>query len=233
VDVLLVRIGFVVLATIGGAGVLAYVALWLLTPSIDRPARIGPNSSRSVRSLLLLGLVAVVAIALVAGAAHGPGLALVLLAAIAIAALANRRRLLVLGLVLLLAVVAAGTVAAVGSALSSRSYAVSNADDLQTDYDLAAGTMRLDLTGLQLSGERTVSARVGSGDLIVRIPSTLAVRVHARAGVGGVHILGRDSTGIAPQQDRDGGPSPDPSTGTRLVLDLAVGAGTVTVQAAS
>ncbi|HEY6377831.1 MAG TPA: PspC domain-containing protein [Candidatus Dormibacteraeota bacterium] len=46
VDPLLVRIGFVVLSFLGGVGVVAYVAAWLLVPSADNAEAVGLTAAR-------------------------------------------------------------------------------------------------------------------------------------------------------------------------------------------
>jgi len=48
-DVTLVRIATVVLALLSGVGVVVYVAAWLLTPSIDRPAPLAADSELAAR----------------------------------------------------------------------------------------------------------------------------------------------------------------------------------------
>src|SRR4051794_35537181 len=57
-DAALVRVAFVVLALFGGSGILLYAILWLLLPSEDGPAAIGPEAS-TTRKLLLIGLIVV------------------------------------------------------------------------------------------------------------------------------------------------------------------------------
>jgi phage shock protein PspC (stress-responsive transcriptional regulator) len=56
VDPILFRIGAVVLALVGGAGVLAYLAALLLIPSDDSPAAVGDAPSRN-RWLVIVGVV--------------------------------------------------------------------------------------------------------------------------------------------------------------------------------
>src|SRR5215203_4965622 len=68
IDPIIFRIGFVVLTLAGGAGILAYVAAWLLVPADPVPG--APPESRS-RLLTYLGA-AILAVA--ALAALGPGL---------------------------------------------------------------------------------------------------------------------------------------------------------------
>ncbi|MEO6880982.1 MAG: PspC domain-containing protein [Mycobacteriaceae bacterium] len=56
VDAQRVRIAFVVLAGVGGAGVLAYGALWLLTPSAEDTGVLAPGERSRALGLALLGV---------------------------------------------------------------------------------------------------------------------------------------------------------------------------------
>ncbi|MEA2363853.1 MAG: hypothetical protein QOD71_2998 [Thermoleophilaceae bacterium] len=56
VDPILFRIGVIVLAFVGGAGVLLYLAALLLVPSEDQPAAIAPGTQRK-RGLVILAVV--------------------------------------------------------------------------------------------------------------------------------------------------------------------------------
>jgi phage shock protein PspC (stress-responsive transcriptional regulator) len=64
IDPTLVRVIFVVLAFFGGAGLLLYVALWLLLPEDGAPQAIIPLDERSL-TVALAGLVIVAAIAMI------------------------------------------------------------------------------------------------------------------------------------------------------------------------
>src|SRR4051812_29153450 len=60
VDAAIVRVAFVVLALFGGSGVALYAILWLLLPSDDAPAPIGPDASRTRKALLVILVVAAI-----------------------------------------------------------------------------------------------------------------------------------------------------------------------------
>jgi hypothetical protein len=92
-----------------------------------------------------------------------------------------------------------------------------------TSYQLGAGNFRLDLRQLQLpAGTTRVQARVGVGELVVELPTGVAVEVDARSGLGNVRALGQEESGLGSRVEvRDGGDD------RRLVLDLRVGIGQV------
>lgn len=65
VDPVLVRIGFVVLAFAGGAGVVAYVGLWLFTPEVDGGAApVGSTADRGPAFWIAIGLFVLAALAI-------------------------------------------------------------------------------------------------------------------------------------------------------------------------
>ena len=97
------------------------------------------------------------------------------------------------------------------------------------DYRLAVGTMTVDLTALQVpDGTTTVRARVGLGELVVKAPAGVAVRVDGRSGVGQVHGLDREENGLGNRLDIR---SDDFDTATRrLLLELRAGIGEIRVE---
>jgi hypothetical protein len=97
------------------------------------------------------------------------------------------------------------------------------------DYRLAVGTMTVDLSGLQVpDGTTTVRARVGLGELVVKAPAGVAVRVDGRSGVGQVQGLDREENGLGNRLDVR---SDDFDTATRrLLLELRVGVGEIRVE---
>jgi phage shock protein PspC (stress-responsive transcriptional regulator) len=146
-----------------------------------------------------------------------------------------RRVVVTIGLVVasllaaaLIAVAAVLAVFDVHRSIGDRTYAVTSAQDLRSEYRLGIGSMKLDLAALQLpEGEtRVVDARVDIGDLEVIVPSGVALQVHGTAEVGEVDVLGNTEDGRNVENDLR-------ETGTRvLVLDAHVGAGAVRVERA-
>jgi phage shock protein PspC (stress-responsive transcriptional regulator) len=136
---------------------------------------------------------------------------------------------LAVGALIALALVAAAIFAAVvhvhvGRGIGDRSYTVAGLQDLQDDYRLGIGDLRVDLSDVRLpAGETHVNARVDIGKLDVIVPPDVALRVHGDAQFGEVHLLGRNA---------DGHNADDSITekGARvLVLDAHVGAGALYV----
>jgi hypothetical protein len=97
------------------------------------------------------------------------------------------------------------------------------------DYRLAVGTLTVDLGGLQVpDGTTTVRARVGLGELVVKAPAGVAVRVDGRSGVGQVRGLDREENGLGNRLDVR---SDDFDTATRrLLLELRAGVGEIRVE---
>jgi Cell wall-active antibiotics response 4TMS YvqF len=97
------------------------------------------------------------------------------------------------------------------------------------DYRLAVGTMTVDLSGLQVpDGTTTVRARIGLGELVVKAPAGVAVRVDGRSGIGQVHGLDREENGLGNRLDVR---SDDFDTAIRrLLLELRAGVGEIRVE---
>jgi phage shock protein PspC (stress-responsive transcriptional regulator) len=241
-DVTLVRIVTVVLALLSGVGLAAYIAAWLLTPSVDGPAPLEPGSPlaasitqrgggmRRAGRVLLIVLLALLLVGLVHSWWWGVPFGLVVVASVLVLAFGTRvGRWVVAGLALLVAL-AIAAVAAFGPSFGSRSLHVTSADDLRSSYDYGTGALRLDLTGItSVAGEHRTSVHLGRGAVTVTLPPGVPVLVHARAGVGSVRIDGHQVGGIDAEQTVPIGAGSATAT-DRLVLDISVGAGTVTVR---
>jgi predicted membrane protein len=74
-------------------------------------------------------------------------------------------------------------------------------------------------------GTTAVEARVGVGELVVRVPGGVSVEVQARSGLGEVQVLGEQEGGFGSRIDTI---ADAPGDGT-LRLDLRVGLGQVRV----
>lgn len=149
-----------------------------------------------------------------------------------VGAFAGRARgLIAVGLALVLALLSANALQAVDVPLAAgvgerneRPQSVAAVDD---PYRLLAGEIRLDLTGVEVSGEPlTVRATVGAGQITVTVPRDVTVEVTARAAVGSLDLLGREVSGTAVRlEHRDRGVE-----GAGVVrLDLRVAAGEIIV----
>ena len=246
----LYRVGFVVLALLGGAGILIYLAAALVIPEEGKADSIAAEALRDRREkpwqVIGLGLVAVAVACLLSRATLWPrgdaAWILVLLAGAVILWTQRRaggaRPRVLRGLaiaavvVVVLALAAAAAVATafhvdVGNGIGTRTYVPAAAADVHRDYKLGIGRLRLDLSGVRLPrGETDVDARVGIGELVVTVPENAAVRVKGDAQIGAVDVFDRHADG------HDAGLTVG-ATGRRvLVLHVRAGLGQVTVKRA-
>lgn len=233
IDVTLVRVVAVVLALFNGVGIALYIAVWLLTPSTDAAAPLRPGGKMSDLArrvppivLVLLGI-AVVASVMHSMWSGAPALA-VLAVIVAVAVTTRRGRVVTLA-VLLMLVASLTAFGVFGDRMGSRDLRVASASELRTHYDYGAGRLRLDLSGMQVSGAHRTEIRLGRGDAVITLPRDGSVTVHARTGIGTVTIDGHRVRGIGAEQTRD----VDGATADgRLVVDVLVGAGDVEVNRA-
>ena len=100
---------------------------------------------------------------------------------------------------------------------------------LDQPYNLGMGTLTLDLENLDLPpGEHRIKARVGMGELDVRLPPETAADIHWRVGLGQSETLGESQFGAGLNGQTT---SPNFATAERkLVLDVSVGTGTLEVR---
>jgi predicted membrane protein len=100
--------------------------------------------------------------------------------------------------------------------------------DLEREYNLAMGDLTIDLRDMEdLSGETSIAASVGMGQLTIRVPEGVPVLVEARAGAGELQILGENADGLSVDQSfRSSGF--DAARG-RLVIEAEVFMGRVEV----
>ena len=143
------------------------------------------------------------------------------------------RGLIWLGLPLVLALVVIGSsgVSLEGGA-GDRRYAPQRAAQIQDEYRVGVGNLRLDLTGVDFT-EQLVHTKLsaGVGNVEVLLPPDVDVSIDARAGLGEVNVLGRTENGTAATRSVvDHGSSGDGSID--LVLDLDVNIGQVEVDRA-
>jgi phage shock protein PspC (stress-responsive transcriptional regulator) len=241
IDANLVRIGFVVLTFVGGGGILAYLAATLLLPGEgDEPAMIRSlrlpwrsGAGRVVIGATLLVLAAASLLGVLTSihwdAAAGIGVLGIGVVLIAASFAGGARWLIVPGLLIaaVVGVFAAADVHLRGG-WGDRDVAVASVADLHDRYDLSAGSLRIDLRELEFAAgeERSVRARVGMGDLVIRVPQGVTVDADARSGAGQVELFGRQSDGV----DVTRSTAQDIGTGGgTLHLDADVGLGRVVV----
>ena len=96
---------------------------------------------------------------------------------------------------------------------------------LRSPYELGTGTGRLDLSRIDpVGGTVAVSARMGAGKLIVKVPADIEVRLTARAGVGEILLPdGSSSHGFGRTVEVDLLPSGGSHSVLALTLELGAG----------
>jgi phage shock protein PspC (stress-responsive transcriptional regulator) len=206
VDPVVVRIAFIVGAFFGGAGIIAYLAAWLLVPRDDGAGR-SADAAGIVRRLgIAIGVLALTGIALAGGfwgAASGGAttVAIVVIAAGGLLVLGGftggMRWLIVPALALAFgaAAVAAGDIDVRGGT-GERVYRPATANDLRPEYKLGAGHLLLDLRNTDLgSGEHRVHLKLGLGQAEVLVPPNVCVSSTAHISGGGTTIFDHDSGG--------------------------------------
>ena len=139
-------------------------------------------------------------------------------------------RLIVLGTVLavITLITAAAPFEGFQGGVGDRTVELTSVDEIRPDYNLAMGKLTIDLRHLEdLDAVTTLTASVGTGELIVRIPEGTAIAVDASVGAGQVAILGRviDGLGIDETYQSPG----YAEAGESLKLDLQAFTGRVEV----
>ncbi len=239
----LFRMGFVVLALLGGTGVLVYLAAVLVMPDEGKERSLAEQAlaERRERPWPLIGLaIAGVALLVLLSRATlwptaGAGWILILIVGLAVlwASRAERRRSVILRLLTAcVAVVSATAVAAVVAAFSwfdvslndgvgDRFYAPATAAAVASSYHLGVGNLKLDLSSISPASPVRVKAKVGVGELKIVVPRGLPVQVDAHAKLGDVHVFDQEDSGrnASLRAGAAGG----------LTIDARVGAGQVDV----
>lgn len=135
----------------------------------------------------------------------------------------------VLAVLVVAVLTAAATVATVfhvdlRNGVGERTYQPAGAADVQRQYELGVGELRLDLAGMRFPvGETRIDARVGIGELNIVVPDDVALRATATAQAGEVDVLGRSTDGRHADLSVE-------TPGLRvLVLDAKVGLGAVRI----
>jgi len=213
------RVGFVVLALIGGAGILIYLAALLVIPEEGEDDSIASRILRNHRNQpLALVALAIVAVAGLAAASHATlwphgDVAWVLLLVAGGVLLwtqrrkDGRRRRWVRGLLITLAVLVA-LVLAVGAVVASvsgvhvsrgvgdRNFQIASYSGLSRDYKLGVGSLRLDLSAVRLPpGDTPLDANVGIGNVQITVPRDATVVADASARLGEVDVFDRSDSG--------------------------------------
>ncbi len=243
------RLGFVVLALLGGAGFLIYLTAALVLPAQGKEDSIAARAIADRREhparLVGLGLVAAAVAVLLSSAdswpTAGAGWVVVLFAGLVVlwAGGKSRPRKVVFALGAFVATVVLVASAAVVLAFSwfdvslsdgtgDRVYRPTSRADLEQVYKLGIGALELDLTNLTADGPVRVRAELGMGELRILVPQAAAVQVDASATFGDLKVLGRHEEGHNPRIVTGLGTVPS----STITIDAEVGAGEITVERA-
>jgi phage shock protein PspC (stress-responsive transcriptional regulator)/predicted membrane protein len=213
------RVGFVVLALLGGAGILIYGAALLVMPNENEEDSVATQILRDHRqkpwSLVALAVIAVAGFSLLSHASlwpHGDAAWILLIVAGAVILIAQRREregrrrilrgvLIGLGAIVALVLIAGAVFMSVSHVhisrgVGDRSYHPTSYLDLHRNYKLGIGSLRLDLSDVRFPpGETRVSTDVGAGETIVTVPSDVSVHVDGTADIGKVQVFDRTNDG--------------------------------------
>jgi hypothetical protein len=154
-------------------------------------------------------------------------------AGMVVSAWRGRLRLLPLVAVVLVCLIVATELVNVpiGAGVASRTIVVDTPEELAQSHELFAGDLDIILTDAPFpaTAVTTVTAHVGAGNLRVVVPSSVTVSVDAYVRAGAIETPDRDTdvSGIDVDAPFE---LPGPPDSPRLVLDLSMGTGLVTVE---
>ena len=99
---------------------------------------------------------------------------------------------------------------------------------LRSEYQLGIGRLEVDLRAVPLANHTThVKTRLGIGEMVIDVPSSVRVVVTGHAGAGAVQLFGGDAGGGFPQNATRSAPGTQPG---ELDIDARVGAGDLQVR---
>jgi hypothetical protein len=113
--------------------------------------------------------------------------------------------LVVLGIILVVitGLTALAPVEGFQGGVGDRRVVVSRASDIASSYEVAMGTLTIDLTGVADQGNLgTLTARVGMGEMVIRVPDDMGVEVRADVAAGEVDLFGESVGGVGVEETR-------------------------------
>jgi hypothetical protein len=191
-----------------GVAVLTVGVLWLL--EVADVAVFGPGVIFSA-AMLVVGL------GLLLGSVIGRGRGLIGVG------------LLLLPVVLLLQVVQPFPLEAFGSggmAVGSTNESPTDQGAVRDSYQVGAGELRVDLSGVEFTEDHDVTVQVGMGEIVLLLPDDVDIEVVGRVGAGELDLLGQHDEGVGLSRtvvDEVSG------SAARLTIEVNVGFGTVDV----
>ena len=194
----------------------------------------GPVTAITLSALLILGGVTWLVIAagwasVDVGVVAAIALTIVGAGLVTSAWIGRARGLVVVGILLAFVVGVAGAIdVPIRGGIGDATYRPTTQAAVRDRYRMAIGRLELDFRETRFAGRRTeVTATVGLGRLVVRVPDDVRLVVRGHAGVGSVSLFGRERGDCCPT-DKHLVRAGQPGRGT-LVLDVRVGAGAVDV----
>jgi phage shock protein PspC (stress-responsive transcriptional regulator) len=238
VDPVVVRLALIVLLFVGGAGVVLYLAAWLIVPADDKGESSFRGRDVARRTGAVLGVLVLTLVAAGGGfwgfaTGGGVATAIVVIAAGALlvgAAFTRGARWLIVPAIAL--ALSAGAVAAadldVRGGVGERVYTPTAASDLRDEYRLGVGHLRLDLRDTDFgSGDYRVHLKLGVGQAEVLVPPDVCVSSAAHVSLGGTEVFGHDSGGADHDwQDPHAAPARTP----HLIVDGDIGIGQLRIE---
>jgi hypothetical protein len=108
--------------------------------------------------------------------------------------------------------------------VGDRTVELTAVSEIQPAYDLAMGSLTIDLRRLEaLDAQTVLNASVGMGELVVIVPQGIPLRVEAEAGAGQIDIMGKHVDGVSVEDSyRSPGFSAD-EPGLVLILEVFTG----------
>lgn len=113
---------------------------------------------------------------------------------------------------------------ALASSVDDLDVTVAHPDQLQNDYSLRTGDIRLDLSNLILDEPRTVTITNGVGTVEVIVADSSTTAVNARAGIGEISVFGNAQSGFRPRL------SSEPEGPALLTLNIEINSGEIVVE---
>lgn len=112
--------------------------------------------------------------------------------------------------------------------IGERNVRVTEMSQLDDRYDMALGKIEIDMSDLDLTESAAVEMSVGAGEIQVRVPENVALKVEASVAAGEIIVRDRTSQGLTPSLDYESeGFATAPVT---LTLRINVGAGKIEVR---
>jgi hypothetical protein len=134
--------------------------------------------------------------------------------------------LVALGVILAVATVVQAMGVPFGGGVGDRTF-TPTASSLESSYELAAGNLVVDLTGVAFAGSTEIDVRVGFGEVLVKLPPDVRVTADGKALAGRVDLLGSvdEGLGVSRSVVRAG-----PEDGSQVVLHLSAVAGQIDLE---